>query len=115
MAARNGTLRGGQMPPAMAAAAAALRRPEVDHRQLLLLLQQQQQQQQHMQQQQQQQTQQQQISAEVGQVLLERLLLCPSCAEPMSEPCLLACFHSFCDRCTRAHMANKQVSCPSCG
>ena len=44
------------------------------------------------------------------------LLVCQSCQKQYSDPCLLACFHSFCARCVRAHITpEKKVVCSICG
>ena len=42
-------------------------------------------------------------------------LVCPVCQDYFSEPCLLACYHTFCARCLRGPYVDGKISCPSCG
>lgn len=42
-------------------------------------------------------------------------LQCPLCNEPYEDPCILTCFHSFCERCLRGRAADSKMTCPVCG
>ncbi|XP_049804654.1 uncharacterized protein LOC126248059 isoform X1 [Schistocerca nitens] len=42
-------------------------------------------------------------------------LLCFLCDDYYSEPCLLACYHTFCARCLRGRETDSKISCPLCG
>lgn len=42
-------------------------------------------------------------------------LLCFLCDDYYSEPCLLACYHTFCSRCLRGRDADGKLTCPLCG
>lgn len=42
-------------------------------------------------------------------------LQCPLCNEPYEDPCILTCFHSFCQRCLRGRAADAKMTCPICG
>ena len=42
-------------------------------------------------------------------------LQCPLCNEPYDEPCILSCFHSFCERCLRGRAVENKMVCPVCG
>ncbi|KAL8572618.1 hypothetical protein ACOMHN_016468 [Nucella lapillus] len=42
-------------------------------------------------------------------------LQCPLCNEPYEEPCILTCFHSFCERCLRGRASDSKMTCPLCG
>lgn len=42
-------------------------------------------------------------------------LQCPLCNEPYEDPCILTCFHSFCERCLRGRAADAKMTCPICG
>ncbi|XP_068216699.1 RING finger protein 207-like [Palaemon carinicauda] len=42
-------------------------------------------------------------------------LLCWLCEELYEEPCLLACYHTFCTRCLRQILHDNKIVCPLCG
>lgn len=42
-------------------------------------------------------------------------LQCPLCNEPYEDPCILTCFHSFCERCLRGRASDSKMTCPLCG
>ncbi|PVD36862.1 hypothetical protein C0Q70_03852 [Pomacea canaliculata] len=42
-------------------------------------------------------------------------LQCPLCNEPYENPCILHCFHSFCERCLRGRALDSKMKCPVCG
>lgn len=42
-------------------------------------------------------------------------LLCWMCEELYEEPCLLACYHTFCARCVRPRLHDAKIVCPLCG
>ncbi|XP_064111901.1 RING finger protein 207-like isoform X1 [Macrobrachium nipponense] len=42
-------------------------------------------------------------------------LLCWLCEELYEEPCLLACYHTFCSRCLRQIVHDSKIACPLCG
>ncbi|KAG8233609.1 hypothetical protein J437_LFUL001020 [Ladona fulva] len=42
-------------------------------------------------------------------------LLCYVCDDYYKEPCLLACFHTFCARCLHGHEIDGKITCPLCG
>ncbi|KAK7094091.1 RING finger protein 207-like [Littorina saxatilis] len=42
-------------------------------------------------------------------------LQCPLCNEPYENPCILTCFHSFCERCLRGRDVDSKMTCPVCG
>ncbi|XP_069172288.1 LOW QUALITY PROTEIN: uncharacterized protein [Procambarus clarkii] len=42
-------------------------------------------------------------------------LLCWLCEELYDEPCLLACYHTFCTRCLRPRLHDSKIVCPLCG
>lgn len=42
-------------------------------------------------------------------------LLCWLCEELYEEPCLLACYHTFCSRCLRPRLHDAKILCPLCG
>uniref|UniRef100_A0A1B6L2Z0 RING finger protein 207 n=1 Tax=Graphocephala atropunctata TaxID=36148 RepID=A0A1B6L2Z0_9HEMI len=41
-------------------------------------------------------------------------LLCYVCNDYFAEPCLLACFHTFCARCLRGRLIDGKITCPLC-
>ena len=42
-------------------------------------------------------------------------LLCFLCHQTYREPCLLACYHSFCAPCLKGRSLEGKLSCPICG
>ena len=42
-------------------------------------------------------------------------LICALCHDYYSDPCLLACYHTFCSRCLRGPHLDSKLSCPVCG
>ncbi|ESO98529.1 hypothetical protein LOTGIDRAFT_142801 [Lottia gigantea] len=42
-------------------------------------------------------------------------LLCYLCNEQYDDPCILACFHSFCAQCLRGRCTDSRMTCPLCG
>ena len=42
-------------------------------------------------------------------------LLCFLCHQTYREPCLLACYHSFCAPCLKGRSIDGKLSCPICG
>lgn len=42
-------------------------------------------------------------------------LLCFVCDDYYNEPCLLACYHTFCARCLRGRSLDNKITCPLCG
>ncbi|CAG0900191.1 unnamed protein product, partial [Darwinula stevensoni] len=42
-------------------------------------------------------------------------LICSLCHQLYEEPCLLACYHTFCARCLRDRIPDGKVCCPLCG
>lgn len=42
-------------------------------------------------------------------------LLCFVCDDYYNEPCLLACYHTFCARCLRGRSVDSKITCPLCG
>ncbi|XP_054267743.1 RING finger protein 207-like isoform X2 [Macrosteles quadrilineatus] len=41
-------------------------------------------------------------------------LLCYVCNDYYTEPCLLACYHTFCARCLRGRVIDGKITCPLC-
>ena len=42
-------------------------------------------------------------------------LLCYLCQQTYREPCLLACYHTFCAGCLRGRSIEGKLACPICG
>ncbi|KAK3870734.1 hypothetical protein Pcinc_024067 [Petrolisthes cinctipes] len=42
-------------------------------------------------------------------------LLCWLCEQLYEDPCLLACYHTFCSRCLRPRLHDSKLLCPLCG
>uniref|UniRef100_A0A146KLE1 RING finger protein 207 n=3 Tax=Lygus hesperus TaxID=30085 RepID=A0A146KLE1_LYGHE len=42
-------------------------------------------------------------------------LLCYLCKDYFAEPCLLACYHTFCARCLQSKVTENKINCPTCG
>ena len=42
-------------------------------------------------------------------------LLCFLCHQTYREPCLLACYHTFCAACLKGRSIEGKLSCPICG
>jgi hypothetical protein len=62
-------------------------------------------------QQQQQQQQQQSFPVEFNR----NPLLCLMCNQAFQNPCLLACYHTFCAVCLRGRAVDGKLACPMCG